>query len=1155
MRFPSISTYMNSTYRLGLLTGDLANANEKSATQKDLNEISDNPLGLSQVLTIKNSLGNIDQISENVNMGKSWLRTIEEALGSTNDILLDIKTDVARLANDSTTADERSDAINRIDAAINQIVALGNTQVNGNYVFSGTDTNTRALTYNKDLNTVTYNGNSTAFEIRTDRTLGVEVGRTGDTTFWDQEVEINSTNDTIVFKEDNGQGDVSERIMTAQISHGLYRTSELETALRNALNEQSTASGYGVNYNVRYDETEQTFSIREDGSYNGYIRTEFMWESGGEAYVYNVNGSSDIDPMDIALQVIKKSALSISTTDEVDGSVPIRLTWKKADKTWEVSNNPGYIMPTEFTGTDRSINIALNENNVTDLTVTFGQPVADGAYIEFEVEPLKDDDSLGHEIGFFDSNHVQAPPVSDSQTTFVTDITISTAAGNNSFTFIETNTAGTQLTLTADFNTTGAAVTYTDMDTLATAIETAMEAASAAPTAGANTIDYSVTYDSVNSRFNIREDGTSLNELTIEWSTNTASAQTLGYYPLDDTIEYPHSTITIDNTNKLLDFSESTAGTAGTFTSLQATVAEGVYTDLNALATAVEEAMEAVSAYDYSVSYDATTGAFSIEQTGGAALTDFNLLWDTGNGGSLSIGETLGFDPEADDTGAGLGPHTSDTSAKRMSVFSVIVDGTNNMIDFEEVDTAGTSTTLSASIAQGTYTSMHEMENLLERAMNNASATSGNGVLYDVSYDEANNHFDILRTSSGAALNEFKLLWDTGTNASSTIGDILGYDTSADDAGATNYSSSADSAPTWITLDSTNNRIDFREIRIDGTISDEINITIPEGNYNDLSDIATHIETELRAASPNNISYAVIWDDDNGFLIKGSDSTIKGFNLLWQTGDQSSSNASQSLGFAGAQDLNMVFAESDEDVVNIVIDATNDKIDFKEIVVDGPGRSGTLLASIDQKTYTSHSELAQEIEEAMEAESLANGNTINYSVSWDSSIRKFTIKENGTELKELHLLWESGDNAPTSAGGTGESIGSLLGFSDTDIVHTSMESTRPVEWGIFNTLIDLKQYLNDNDRNGIERTIGRLETNYDNMTSRVVDSGMKYSRLDVRENINRHVSLNLKERRSNIEDADIIETIMNLRNIETAYQAALSSTSRILSLSLVDFLS
>ncbi|MDD9303614.1 MAG: hypothetical protein HUK40_15240 [Desulfobacter sp.] len=84
MRVPNINTYYTATYLLGNLTEDLKNANEVTSTQKQINEISDDPLGLSQTLSIKNSIGNLDQIEENVIMGKSWLETSENAMTSIN---------------------------------------------------------------------------------------------------------------------------------------------------------------------------------------------------------------------------------------------------------------------------------------------------------------------------------------------------------------------------------------------------------------------------------------------------------------------------------------------------------------------------------------------------------------------------------------------------------------------------------------------------------------------------------------------------------------------------------------------------------------------------------------------------------------------------------------------------------------------------------------------------------------------------------------------------------------------------------------------------------------------------------------------------------------------------------------------------------------
>jgi flagellar hook-associated protein 3 FlgL len=1026
MRVPTITTYSTSTYRLGNLTNDLKNANEVVSTQKRINEISDDPIGMSQVLSLKSTVKHLDQIKQNVVMGKSWLESGENAMDSVNRLILDVKTEAGRLVNASMSADERKDAIQMVDHAIDQIMTLGNTQLNGNYIFSGTDTDTEPLAFSRDgtEEKVVYNGNNSPFSVRTDRNSGVEVGRDGRETFWETEVQINSTNNTVVFKEDNGHGSASEKIIHTEIPQGTYTKETLELEVENALNKASAEKGYGAVYKVDYNEAEKAFSIREDGTYEGYLRTEFMWDTGGDPYVNNIRTSELIDPDDVNLKVVNKDALTKETTDE-----PFKLIWD-GDSGWDVEGNPGYVLPSKLSGTSDKIGIDLDENGKADIKIQLDEKVLqEGESIEFDMVPFKGDHSTGNEMGFNENDMIYEPPVSDTKAEYITDIVITTS-GNNTISFEEINSTGGASVLTANFNTSAGSTTYTDMDVLAGDIESAMESESSA---SGNTIDYAVTYDPENSRFNIREDGSELNELNIQWNASTAAAETLGYYPMEDTISYPKS----DNTP--------------------------------------------------------IDGSFTINDT-------------------------------------------------------------NNKIDFEETNTAGVATTLTATVTPGEYKDMATFEAAVETAMNDASAGFGNNVNYDVAYDDVADQFAIQRTS-GTTLTDFDILWATGSNWDRSIGRTLGYDISFDDDTGPVHTS--DTAPDLMTFDSTNNVIDFREVGLDGSVSDEISIEITKTGYTDLDDVASEIEAALQEASPNNVDYAVSYDDTVGqFMIKGSDASIKGFDLLWNTGTNSGTSAADMLGFDTAEDDSVRFSESDESVANLTVNDSNNKIDFMEIPHDNDGSCEVceLTASVGNKTYTSHEELAEEVEKALEKESYQNGNQIDYSVSWDDYTKHFTIKENGTELSEFRLQWQSGDNAPVSRGGSGESIGPLLGFEAEDDIHNPVKSPREAEWGIFNTLIDLKQHLSDNDTQGIERTLGRLDFHYDNMTQRIVDSGMKYNRLQVRETVTEEVDLSLTERRSSIEDADIIESIMKLKNIETAYQAALNSTSRIMNLSLVDYL-
>lgn len=107
---------------------------------------------------------------------------------------------------------------------------------------------------------------------------------------------------------------------------------------------------------------------------------------------------------------------------------------------------------------------------------------------------------------------------------------------------------------------------------------------------------------------------------------------------------------------------------------------------------------------------------------------------------------------------------------------------------------------------------------------------------------------------------------------------------------------------------------------------------------------------------------------------------------------------------------------------------------------------------------------------------------------------------------------------------------------------------------IFKTLIDLKTDLQSNNISGIQASMDRLDSNFNTVNRQISDIGGKVVRLDVREKIISDLDLVYTERKSEIEDADIAEAIIELNARELAYNASLASAAKIMELSLVDFL-
>lgn len=132
--------------------------------------------------------------------------------------------------------------------------------------------------------------------------------------------------------------------------------------------------------------------------------------------------------------------------------------------------------------------------------------------------------------------------------------------------------------------------------------------------------------------------GAKVTELTI-----SAEAGQLinGSFSLEG-LEYFFNQIEITSSNDTLDFTDDN----GTFA---ARVAAGWYKTPQELATALQDAIDAVSSETITVTYSNTTGKFTIATSTSAVLS---LLWQSGTNTARTIGTALGFDVAADDTSA-----------------------------------------------------------------------------------------------------------------------------------------------------------------------------------------------------------------------------------------------------------------------------------------------------------------------------------------------------------------------------------------------------------------------------------------------------------------------------------------------------------------------
>ena len=81
-----------------------------------------------------------------------------------------------------------------------------------------------------------------------------------------------------------------------------------------------------------------------------------------------------------------------------------------------------------------------------------------------------------------------------------------------------------------------------------------------------------------------------------------------------------------------------------------------------------------------------------------------------------------------------------------------------------------------------------------------------------------------------------------------------------------------------------------------------------------------------------------------------------------------------------------------------------------------------------------------------------------------------------------------------------------------------------------------------------------MDTDFETINNAIADIGAKGVRIETKEKIIVELKLSYSENKAEIEETDIVEAITKLQATELAYQAALMSSSKLMKLSLADFL-
>lgn len=107
---------------------------------------------------------------------------------------------------------------------------------------------------------------------------------------------------------------------------------------------------------------------------------------------------------------------------------------------------------------------------------------------------------------------------------------------------------------------------------------------------------------------------------------------------------------------------------------------------------------------------------------------------------------------------------------------------------------------------------------------------------------------------------------------------------------------------------------------------------------------------------------------------------------------------------------------------------------------------------------------------------------------------------------------------------------------------------------ILDLLRQFKQHLLDNDQDGVQDMITKMESARSSVVDLMSSFGARINRLEIRTNMNSAFALAAVDHLTEIESIDLADAMTELKMIEVGYQAALTSIAQVSSLGLVNFL-
>ena len=245
MKISSANFFESAIRTIQSTQSDVARTREKISSGKELVRASDDTGKLRDIEVMRFNLQKLGSFDDNLNYLKGRLDLEETVLGTGSDILIRMTELALQASNDTLTKTDRQIISTEVATLRDELLAIANTQdVEGNYIFSGSRTETPPYAVDFDSGEVTYSGDSRKISLDISPTRRISRGHDGPSAFR----SANRTENTYVLTELEFTGHNNFQVGDKTISFAPNASSieELSLSVAEALKKNGVAGTASV---------------------------------------------------------------------------------------------------------------------------------------------------------------------------------------------------------------------------------------------------------------------------------------------------------------------------------------------------------------------------------------------------------------------------------------------------------------------------------------------------------------------------------------------------------------------------------------------------------------------------------------------------------------------------------------------------------------------------------------------------------------------------------------------------------------------------------------------------------------------------------------------------------------------------------------------